>query len=150
MLPAQQISCAAPPTDRIDIEGRKTGRRDASAALLAAAVLAFTGSSDVARAQVVRLVVVDVKAVEKGFQVSKLLGKAVQNDKDERIGTFDDLVITNDSKPFAILQVGSFLGLGGHLIAIPYDSLDISDDGRKIMLAGASKEAVRQLPEYKK
>jgi len=150
MLPAQQISCAAPPADRIDIEGRETGRRDASAALLAAAVLAFTGSSDVARAQVVRLVVVDVKAVEKGFQVSKLLGKAVQNDKDERIGTFDDLVITNDSKPFAILQVGSFLGLGGHLIAIPYDSLDISDDGRKIMLAGASKEAVRQLPEYKK
>jgi hypothetical protein len=140
MLPAQQISCAAPPADRIDIEGRETGRRDASAALLAAAVLAFTGSSDVARAQVVRLVVVDVKAVEK----------AVQNDKDERIGTFDDLVITNDSKPFAILQVGSFLGLGGHLIAIPYDSLDISDDGRKIMLAGASKEAVRQLPEYKK
>ncbi len=35
-------------------------------------------------------------------------------------------------------------------IAIPYDSLNISDDGRKIMLAGASKEAVRQLPEYKK
>jgi hypothetical protein len=31
-----------------------------------------------------------------------------------------------------VLQVGAFLGLGGRLIAIPYDSLNISEDGRKI------------------
>jgi hypothetical protein len=49
---------------------------------------------------------------------------------------------------FGVLQVGAFLGLGGHLIAIPYDSLKISEDGRKVILAGASKEEVSKLPEY--
>jgi hypothetical protein len=36
------------------------------------------------------------------------------------------------------------------LVAVPYDSLDISDDGRKITLAGASKEALSKLPEYQR
>ena len=49
----------------------------------------------------------------------------------------------------AILQVGGFLSLGGRLIAISYEALDISPDGQKITLAGASKEAVKSLPEFK-
>jgi hypothetical protein len=94
------------------------------------------------------LIQVDVKAVGQGFQTSKLLGTRVQNDKDERIGTLDDLVITKDRSMYAILQVGGFLGVGGHLVAVPYDSLNIADDGRKITLAGASKEALKELPEF--
>jgi hypothetical protein len=47
-----------------------------------------------------------------------------------------------------VVQVGAFLGLGGRLIAIPHDSLNISEDGRKIILAGASKEELGKLPEY--
>lgn len=99
-------------------------------------------------AQTVQLVAVDVKAVAQGFQASKLLRTPVLNDKDERIGTFDDLVITKDRGLFAVLQVGGFLGLGGHLVAVPYDTLNIGDDGRKITLAGASKEALEKLPEF--
>jgi hypothetical protein len=55
-------------------------------------------------------------------------------------------------KLVAILQVGGFLGLGGHLIATPYENLNISNDGRKITLAGTSKETLGKLPEleYKK
>jgi hypothetical protein len=34
------------------------------------------------------------------------------------------------------------------LIAIPFESLNISNDGRKITLAGASKEAVGKLPQF--
>jgi sporulation protein YlmC with PRC-barrel domain len=124
------------------------GRRDASAALLTATALAFAGWPDAARAQAVQLFVVDVAAVGQGYQVSKLLRKNVQNDKDEKIGTLDDLIITNDQKLFSILQVGGFLGLGGRLIAVPYQALQLSDDGRKIVLPGASKEALEKLPEF--
>ena len=108
--------------------------------------------SALAQAQAVTLVEVDVTAVADGFQTSKLLGKAVHNEMDEKIGTLDDIIITKDGKLVTILQVGGFLGLGGHLIAIPFESLNISNDGRKITLAGASKEAVGKLPqfEYKK
>ena len=81
--------------------------------------------------------------------MSKLMSRNVQNDKEEKIGTLEDFVITMDKKLFAILQVGGFLSLGGHLIAIPYESLNISPDGQKLVLAGASKEAVKSLPEFK-
>ena len=67
---------------------------------------------------------------------------------DRQIGALDDLIITTDHKLFAVLQVGGFLGLGGYLIALPYESLAIDDHGRKITLAGASKDAVHKLPEF--
>jgi PRC-barrel domain len=129
---------------------RGFNRREASTALIAGAALAVAGSGRSARAQAVHLVVVDIQAVDHGFQVSKLLGSSVENDKDQKIGTLDDLVVTTNHTLFGVLQVGGFLGLGGHLIAIPYDSLKISDDGRKIVLAGASKEELGKLPEYQK
>ena len=50
---------------------------------------------------------------------------------------------------FAILQVGDFLGLGGFLVAIPYNALDINEDGSKIVLAQGSKEELQKLPEFK-
>jgi hypothetical protein len=123
-------------------------RRRSSIAIASVIVLALCGFVDAAQAQAVHLVAVDVKAVGEGYQTSKLLGTKVQNDKEERIGTLDDLIITKDQKLFAVLQVGGFLGLGGHLIAVPYESLTIADHGRKITLAGASKEAVQKSPEF--
>jgi hypothetical protein len=130
-----------PPSDHLD-------RRQLSIAIASLAALALAGSIDVAQAQAVQLIAVDVKAVGEGYQTTKLVGTKVQNDKDEKIGTLDDLIITKDRKLFAVLQVGGFLGLGGRLIAIPYESLTINDDGRKITLAGASKDAVEKLPEF--
>jgi hypothetical protein len=127
---------------------RRINRREASTVLMAGAALAVAGSLRSARAQGVHLVVVDIQAVDHGFQVSKLLGRPVENDKDQKIGTLEDLVVTTNHALFGVLQVGAFLGLGGHLIAIPYDSLNISEDGRKIVLAGASKEEVGKLPQY--
>ena len=111
---------------------------------------ALTGTQSGGDAYVlaVTLVEVDVRALAGGFRTSKLLGKAVHNEKDEKIGTLDDIIITTNGKLVAILQVGGFLGLGGHLIATPYESLNISNDGRKITLAGASKEALGKLPEF--
>jgi sporulation protein YlmC with PRC-barrel domain len=126
---------------------RGFNRREASTALISGAALAVAGSGRSARAQAVHLVVVDIQAVDQGFRVSKLLGRSVEDDKDQKIGTLDDLVVTTNHALFGVLQVGAFLGLGGRLIAIPYDSLNISDDGRKIILANASKEELGKLPE---
>jgi protein-disulfide isomerase len=120
---------------------RRINRREASTVLVAAAV-AVAGPLRSARAKGVHLVVVDIQAVDHGFQVSKLLGRSVENDKDQKIGMLEDLVVTTNHALFGVLQAGAFLGLGGHLIAIPYDSLNISEDGRKIVLAGASKEEI--------
>ncbi|WP_172601266.1 PRC-barrel domain-containing protein [Rhizobium leguminosarum] len=101
--------------------GWRVSSRGALRAVLAIAMLTASGIPST-WAQSVQLVTVDVQAVSKGFQVTKLIGKRVDNDKKEKIGTLDDLVIENDRNLFAILEVGGFLGLGGYLIAIPYES----------------------------
>src|ERR1700722_11251867 len=100
--------------------------------------------------QIVRadVLIVDVVKVADGMRAGELKGKPVVNDRNERIGTIDDLIIGRDKVLFGILQVGGFLGLGSHYVAVPYEELKISA-GPKIILPGASKEELKSLPEFK-
>ena len=118
------------------------------AAALSGLLLIIADSRPV-RSQAVRLVTVDVNIVAQGYRVSKLAGSSVTNEKNEKIGTIDDFVIARNRSLFAVLQVGGFLGLGGHLVAVPYDSLVIDDEGSKIQLPSASKEELKKLNEFK-
>jgi sporulation protein YlmC with PRC-barrel domain len=98
----------------------------------------------------VALVHVDVAIVAQGYRASELIGHEVVNDKGEDIGKIDDLMIGRDARAlFATLQVGGFLGLGGHLVAVPYKSLMFNDAENKIILHGATKEALSALAEFK-
>lgn len=111
--------------------------------------VASVGGAVPAFSQVVRLLSVDVKEVAKGWRTTKLHGSAVVNEKDEKIGTIDDMVIGKDKVLFVVIQVGGFLGLGGHLIAAPFDQLKLDDEKGKIVLPGASKDELKKLPEFR-
>jgi sporulation protein YlmC with PRC-barrel domain len=102
-----------------------------------------------ALSQSVVVVDVDVKEVAKGYRASELTGADVENGAGESIGSIDDLIVDREKVLFAILEVGGFLGIGGFLVAIPYDSMEISEDGSKIVLAEGSKEELQKLPEFK-
>jgi sporulation protein YlmC with PRC-barrel domain len=95
------------------------------------------------------VVVVDVVAVAQGVRTENLKGKPVVNEKNERIGTIDDLIIGKDRVLFGILHVGGFLGIGSNLAAVPYQSLQIDEAPTKILLPGASKEALKNPPEFR-
>ena len=97
----------------------------------------------------VKLIVVDVVAVADGYRFSKLKGTNVHNTQNEKLGELDDLIVGKDRVLFAIIEVGGFLGLGSHLIAVPYTSLQISDGGRRIVLPNATKQNLKELPEFK-
>ena len=109
--------------------------------------LAFTTSPAMPQAGV-QLVKVDLSVVAKGYRMSKLIGISVSNEKNEKIGTLDDVVADKKQLNFAVLQVGGFLGLGGRLVVVPYESLVIDDVGKTITLPGASKDALKNLSEY--
>lgn len=111
--------------------------------------VASVGGAVPAFSQVVRLLTVDVREVAKGWRTTKLHGSAVVNDKDEKIGSIDDMIIGKDKVLFVVIQVGGFLGLGGHLIATPFDQLKLDDEKGKIVLSGASKDELRKLPEFR-
>lgn len=120
----------------------------ASITMLTVTVLAPYGTGP-AFSQSVVVLDVDVKEVAKGYRASKLSGSNVQNGTGERIGSISDLIVDRDKVLFAILQVGGFLGIGAHLVAIPYNALEINADGSKIVLAQASKERLQKMPEFK-
>jgi sporulation protein YlmC with PRC-barrel domain len=121
-----------------------------TAAALAVAALLTAGPRPALSQAAVDLVVVDVTTVEQGYRTSKLKGSNVVNDQNEKIGTVDDVIIGRDGNAlFAVLQVGGFLGLGGRLVAVPFQSLNLQDDGRKIVLPGATKDELKKLPEFR-
>jgi len=121
-------------------------------ALLGSAAIAQTNppttqrSGSTGDAAIVR---VDVARVAVGQRASKLVGAAVVNSADERIGKIDDLVVNpNDKVTYAIISVGGFLGVGNKLVAVPFDSLKTVKEER-LMLPGATKDALKSLPEFK-
>ena len=112
-------------------------------------LLAIVVNPKSAASQGVQLVKVDVAVVAKGYRASKLIGASVTNEKGENVGSLDDIIIDQKRVMFAVLQVGGFLGIGKHLVAVPYESLQISDDGKKIALPGATKDEIKKLAEFK-
>jgi sporulation protein YlmC with PRC-barrel domain len=122
------------------------------------AALALTGlivawapgkvGSQVAGSTTVGVSVEELKMVAVGWSAKKkILGKAVYNDKNEKIGTVDDLIITPDkSVSYAIIGAGGFLGMGKHDVAIPVNQF--KEDKGRIVLAGATKDALKAMPKF--
>ena len=98
--------------------------------------------------QTVELAKVDVQKLAAGYRASKVIGSSVVNEENEVIGKIDDLLVSLDGKePYAVLSIGGFLGMGTHLVAVPYETLKSTDD--KIVLPGGTKNSLRMLPEFK-
>jgi hypothetical protein len=91
---------------------------------------------------------VDVVQLGTGYRASKVTGSPVFNRSKERLGTIDDLlVVPNNKDTFLILSVGGFLGIGTHLVAIPFSDIQIVD--KQMQLPDATKDSLRSLPEFK-
>jgi sporulation protein YlmC with PRC-barrel domain len=125
--------------------------------LLALSLAAVMGCSMPAFAQVagratLGVSVEETQAILKGWSVKKsILGQAVYNEQNQKIGEIYDLIIAPDREvSFAIISTGGFLGIAKHDVAIPVGHFDVKDN--HLILPGASKEALRQLPafEYEK
>jgi len=85
----------------------------------------------------------------QGWRASKLIGASVYNDQDQKIGKIEEMIVGPDGKvAAAIVEVGGFIGLGKHRVAIPTEQFtDIK--AKKLVLPNASKEALKALPEFK-
>ncbi len=119
----------------------------ASAAMIGVALISGPALAQGA-AQTVAIAKVDVQTLAAGYRASKVTGSSVVNDANESIGKIDDLLVSPDGKaPFAVLSIGGFLGMGSHLVVVPYDSLKLVDN--KVMLPGGTRDALRTLPEFK-
>ncbi len=98
--------------------------------------------------QTISLMKVDATSLASGYRTSKVVGATVVNEAGETVGKIDDLIVTPaDKVPFAVLSVGGFLGVGDRLVVVPASALEVRD--AKMFLGGATKESLKNLPEYK-
>ena len=123
-----------------------------TAAMIALIPLVGVPLSGGARAQgapqTIELVKLDVVKLAAGYRASKVIGSTVINDTKDTIGTIDDLLVSPDGRqPYAVLSIGGFLGMGAHMVIVPYEKLMFTD--KAVILPGGSKEGLKMLPEFK-
>ena len=95
------------------------------------------------------ITIAETVVIQRGFRASKLQKADVYNERNEKIGKIDDFIVAPDGKlTTAILDVGGFLGVAAHRVAIPLEQFtEIST--KKVVLPGASKDELKKLPEFK-
>ena len=82
-----------------------------------------------------------------GWRASRIVGAAVYNDRDERIGTVDDLIVGQDGRiSEAVLSVGGFLRIGAKLVAMPYNQLRFDENNEDRIADVNAPPAARVTP----
>ena len=104
----------------------------AGSALLASVAFAQTPSSSANTDQATTAApaaVSDASTMKGNWSVSKIVGLSVYNDNNESLGSINDLLADkNGDIKAVVLGVGGFLGVGEHLVAVPFDKVKFADE----------------------
>ena len=86
------------------------------------------------------------------WRASKLIGKAIVNAANESIGDINDLLVSADGKiDSVIVGVGGFLGIGEKNVALPFNSLKFTTDGKgnTVVMSKVTKASLESMPQWK-
>jgi len=114
-------------------------------ALAAAAPTVYAQTSHETRALTTNTVTSTVIQPDE-VRASKIIGSTVYDVQNRNIGSVKDLVLNKDGKvDAAVLDVGSFLGMGGKYVAVPIS--DIKTNNNRLTL-DRTKEQLQQMAQY--
>jgi sporulation protein YlmC with PRC-barrel domain len=93
----------------------------------------------------------DTSATSSSFQgnwrASKMAGLSVYNDRNESVGSINDLLTDKSGNIKAvIIGVGGFLGVGEHLVAVPFDKVKFVSEPLAYTSANAPNPANARPP----
>ena len=96
----------------------------AGSALLASVAFAQTPTATTDRANTPPAAASDSSSFQGNWRASKVVGLSVYNDNNESLGSINDLLTDKSGNIKAVVVgVGGFLGVGEHLVAIPFDKI---------------------------
>ena len=96
----------------------------AGSAMLASAAFAQTPSASTTDSAGPAPAAVSASSFQGDWRASKLAGLSVYNDKNESVGSINDLLTDKSGNIKAVvIGVGGFLGVGEHLVAVPFDKV---------------------------
>jgi sporulation protein YlmC with PRC-barrel domain len=108
----------------------------AASALLASVAFAQTPTATTDRADKTTAAASD-SSFKGDWRASKVVGLSVYNDNNESIGSINDLLLDKSGNiKAAVIGVGGFLGMGSHLVAVPFDKIKFVNE--PVAYTGAS------------
>lgn len=96
----------------------------AGTALLATVAFAQSPTATTDKAPTAATATTTTTSASGQWRASKMSGLKVYNDANENIGSINELLMDkNGDIKIAVIGVGGFLGLGEHLVAVPFEKL---------------------------
>jgi hypothetical protein len=113
-----------------------------------ALIMPGLAGAQVAGSTLIGIAAAELREVTTGWSAKKqVLAQPVYNEKDEKIGTIDDIIVSPaKAVSYAIVGVGGFLGVAKHDVAIPVNQFTQADG--KLRLVGASRDAIKAMPPF--
>lgn len=93
----------------------------------------------------------DANMPVRRLTATSIIGDTIENPAGEDLGKIDNLMINLNSGmiEYAVLEFGSFLGIGGKLFAIPFSELRV-DPVRQIFILNRDKDSLKNMPGFDK
>jgi sporulation protein YlmC with PRC-barrel domain len=87
----------------------------------------------------------------KRLTARSIIGDTVENPQGDDLGKIDDLMININTGEieYAVIESGSFLGIGGKLFAIPFKELQINP-AKEVFVLNREKEYLKEAPGFDK
>jgi len=90
----------------------------------------------------------EAPAAETDQDLSALLGATVVDSTGEELGDVYDIVKGPDGSDQLIVETSGFLGLGGRLVAVPFDAATTDPETGQVVLSAMNEEEFAALDEY--
>jgi sporulation protein YlmC with PRC-barrel domain len=109
---------------------------------------ATPAAAQVAGSTTLGITVTELRDVMEGWSAKRqVIGKDVYNDKQERVGVVEDIIISpSKTVSYGIVGAGGFLGFDRRDVAIPVSQFKLTDG--KLVLPGATKESLHAMPPF--
>jgi len=102
--------------------------RSMMAALAGTALLATVAVAQTPTTTTDKATTMSESSLHGDWRASKVVGLNVYNDQNDNVGSINDLLMDKSGNvKAAVLGVGGFLGMGEHLVAVPFDKIRFVD-----------------------
>jgi sporulation protein YlmC with PRC-barrel domain len=86
-------------------------------------------------------------SLQGAWRASKVVGLSVYNDNNESLGTINDLLMDKSGNTKAVvIGVGGFLGVGEHLVAVPFEKIKFVNEPVAYTGAGSTSSTSGNKP----
>ena len=85
------------------------------------------------------------------LSATSIIGDSVENNEGENLGKIDNLMVNVHTGlvEYAVVEFGSFLGLGGKLFEIPFKELRVNP-AKKVFVFNRDKDYLKKSPGFDK